>query len=405
MTATAGGPLGRATPVGATTWMVLAGVSVCHGINDIMQSLVTAIYPLLRAEFALEYWQIGFLSFAFMVTASVLQPVVGAATDRRPMPLILPVGMGFTLLGVLMLGEAPSYALLVVGAVAVGFGSAVFHPEGSRVARAASGGRFGTAQSLFQMGGNFGHMAGPLLAAFVVAPWGRGSVAWFTLGAAIGILILWRVAQWHTAHRAAQAARPRADRPAHGLPRRRVGWALVVLAVLVFTKNIYTATFGSFWTFHMIERFGLTMQQSQLMLFAFMAGGTLGVLAGGPIGDRIGPLGVIWVSILGTLPFSLLLPHAGLWQSAVLTVVVGFVISSAFPAIVVFAQELVPGRVGMVAGVFFGLAFGMGGIAAAGMGLLADARGLDFVFRLVAWLPALGLLTVFLPRGVVRPRG
>ncbi|EPX82722.1 Arabinose efflux permease [Rubellimicrobium thermophilum DSM 16684] len=406
MTAAAGIPPGRMTPAGATTtWLVLAGVSVCHGINDIMQSLVTAIYPLLRAEFALEYWQIGFLSFAFMVTASVLQPVVGALTDRRPMPMILPLGMACTLLGVILLGEAPAYALLVLGAMAVGLGSAVFHPEGSRVARAASGGRYGTAQSLFQMGGNFGHMAGPLLAAFVVAPWGRGSVAWFALGAGLGILILWRVALWHRAHRAAQAARPRVERPGHGLPRRRVGWALVVLAVLVFTKNIYTATFGSFWALHVIERFDLTLQQSQLMLFAFMAGGTLGVLAGGPIGDRIGPLGVIWVSILGTLPFSILLPHAGLWQSAVLTVIVGFVISSAFPAIVVFAQELVPGRVGMINGVFFGLAFGMGGIAAAGMGLLADAKGLDFVFRIVAWLPALGLLTVFLPRGVVRGQG
>ncbi|NAZ36166.1 MFS transporter [Rubellimicrobium sp. CFH 75288] len=404
MTATAqGGPV--AGPGTATAWTVLGGVSLCHFINDTMQSILSAVYPILQAEFALAYWQIGLLTFAFMATASVLQPVVGAVTDRRPMPMLLPLGMASTLVGVGLLAGAPVYGLLLVGAVAVGLGSAVFHPEAGRVARAASGGRFGTAQSVFQVGGNAGHAAGPLMAAFVVAPWGRGSAGWFTLLAALGIWVLWRVARWHQAQRRAEAARPRPARPGPTLSRGRVAGALVVLAVLVFTKNAYTAAMGSFWTFYTIERFGLSAQGSQIMLFLFMGGMALGVLGGGVVGDRIGPLTVIWVSILGVLPFSLLLPHAGLVGSAVLSVVIGVVIASAFPAIVVFAQELVPGRVGFINGVFFGLAFGMGGIAAAVLGLVADARGLEWVFGWVAWLPALGLLTILLPRGVVGARG
>jgi FSR family fosmidomycin resistance protein-like MFS transporter len=387
----------------AVTWTVLGGVALCHCINDVMQSLVSAIYPLLQVEFDLLYWQIGMLTFAFTVTASVLQPVVGWATDRRPFPLALPLGMTSTLLGVLVLAGAPSYAVLVMGAMLIGVGSSVFHPEASRVARAASGGRFGTAQSVFQVGGNAGHAAGPLLAAFIVAPWGRPSVAWFALGAAAGALILWRVAEWY---RSLPAPPPRTGRAAegHGLPARRVLLALVVLGVLVFTKNAYTSSLSSFYTFYVIERFGLSAQQSQLMLFAFLGAMALGVIIGGPIGDRWGPLTVIWFSILGVLPFTLALPFAGLWMSVVLTVVIGVVIASAFPAIVVFAQELVPGRIGMINGVFFGLAFGMGGLAAAVLGVMADSYGIEYVYRVCAWLPALGLLTVLLPRGVVRAR-
>lgn len=401
MTTTTDGAGGGMAP--GAVWTVLAGVSLCHFINDVMQSLVAAIYPLLRDEFALAYWQIGFLTFAFTVTASVLQPLVGMATDRRPMPLALPLGMGSTLTGIVVLATAPSYGLLILGAMLVGVGSSVFHPEASRIARAASGGRFGTAQSLFQVGGNLGHAAGPLLAAFVVVPLGRPSLLLFTLGAAAGMAILRRVSEWHRT-KAPPAAREDRREAGPPLPRARIVVALAVLGVLVFTKNAYTASISSFYTFYVIERFGLSAQQSQLMLFVFLGGMAAGVMLGGPIGDRIGPLAVIWASILGALPFTLALPYAGLWGSVALTAAIGFVIASAFPAIVVFAQELMPGRVGFINGVFFGLAFGLGGLAAAVLGVLADARGIEFVYRVCAWLPALGLLTVLLPRGVVGRR-
>jgi FSR family fosmidomycin resistance protein-like MFS transporter len=311
--------------------------------------------------------------------------------------------MASTLCGIVVLATAPSYPVLVLGAMLVGLGSSVFHPEASRVARAASGGRFGTAQSIFQVGGNVGHAVGPLLAAFVVAPFGRPSLLWFTLGTMVGIAVLWRVADWYRSQ-PKPAARKVAAVAAATLPRWRVVTTLVVLGVLVFSKNAYTSSLSSFYTFYVIERFGLTAQQSQLMLFVFLAAMALGVIVGGPIGDRIGPLAVIWVSILGALPFTLLLPYASLWGSVALTFVIGLVIASAFPAIVVFAQELVPGRVGLINGIFFGLAFGMGGIAAAALGALADARGIEYVYAVCAWLPALGLLTVLLPRGVVHGR-
>jgi len=397
MTAATGG-LGAS--VQGTVWGVLGGVALCHCINDIMQSLVSAIYPLLEEEFALSYAQIGFLTFAFTVTASILQPLVGVVTDKRPLPLALPLGMGSTLLGIVVLAYAPSYLLLILGAMMIGLGSAIFHPEASRIARAASGGRFGTAQSVFQVGGNVGHAVGPLLAAFIVAPLGRPSLMLFTAAAAAGIAILWRVSDWH---RTRPKAPPRAAR-AEGtsLPRGRVLGALIVLGILVFTKNAYTSSLSSFYTFYVIERFGLSVEQSQLMLFVFLGAMALGVMIGGPIGDRIGPLAVIWVSILGVLPFTLALPYANLWGSVALTLATGVIIASAFPAILVFAQELVPGRVGLINGIFFGLAFGMGGIAAAGLGALADVHGIEFVYRLCAWLPALGILTIFLPRGVVR---
>ena len=401
-TTTEGGTAGITSAQGAV-WTVLGGVSLCHCINDVMQSLVSAIYPLLREEFALAYWQIGFLTFAFTVTASVLQPLVGVVTDRRPMPLALPLGMGSTLLGIVVLATAPSYALLILGAMLIGIGSSIFHPEASRIARAASGGRYGTAQSVFQVGGNVGHAVGPLLAAFIVVPLGRPSLLLFTVGAAAGMAVLYRVSEWYrTRPRPVRGAMQRGA--AAALPKGRVMGALVVLGILVFTKNAYTASLSSFYTFYVIERFGLTAQQSQLMLFLFLGAMAAGVLLGGPIGDRIGPLAVIWVSILGVLPFTLALPYANLWGSAVLTVAIGVIIASAFPAILVFAQELMPGRIGMINGIFFGLAFGMGGIAAAVLGVLADARGIEFVYRVCAWLPALGLLTVLLPRGVVGGR-
>ncbi len=378
-----------------TVWPVLIAISMCHMINDIMQSLLSAIYPLLQQEFSLSYGQIGLMTFAFQVTASLLQPVVGMVTDKRPMPKSLAVGMGSTFCGVLLLATAHDYAVLLTGAMLIGVGSAVFHPESSRVARIASGGRFGTAQSLFQLGGNFGQALGPLLAAFVVVPLGRPSIAIFSAFAALGTMILWRIGLWAEGRRKASGA---SARPGLSLSRNRVIAAIVVLALLTFVKNIYTASLTSYYTFFLIHKFGLSTQGAQVMLFLFLGGMAAGVMLGGVIGDRVGPLRVIWFSILGVLPFTLMLPHVGLPMTALLSVVIGLILASAFPAIVVFAQELVPGRTGMIAGIFFGFAFGMGGIAAAVLGLVADAHGIEYVYWLCSFLPLLGLLTVFLPR-------
>ncbi len=388
--------LSATTPAAKTTWIVLAAISLCHMINDVMQSLLAAIYPLLALEFDLSFWQIGLMTFAFQVTASLLQPLVGLVTDRRPMPQSLPVGMGSTLVGLLLLGFAQSYGALLLGAMFIGVGSAVFHPESSRVARLASGGKFGTAQSLFQVGGNFGSALGPLLAAFVVVPLGRPSVAAFAVMALVGMMILNRVGLWYGALARASAAQGR-TRPAHSLGRRPVIWAIVILALLTFSKNAYTASISSYYTFYLIERFDLGIEAAQQLLFLFLAATAAGVMLGGLIGDRFGPLVVIWVSILGVLPFTLALPHVGLVATAVLSVVIGIIIASAFPAIVVYAQALLPGRVGLVAGIFFGFAFGMGGIAAAILGVMADFRGIVWVYQACAFLPVLGLLTIFLP--------
>ncbi len=379
------------------TYIVILAVSLCHLLNDVMQSLLAAIYPLLRAEFALDFWQIGLMTLAFQATASLLQPLIGLYTDRHPIPQSLPFGMGSTMAGLGVLAYADSYAMLLAGAMLIGVGSAVFHPEASRVARLASGGRFGTAQSLFQVGGNFGQAIGPLLAAFIVVPFGRPSVAWFALAALVGMIILQQVGAWYGRMRRAGRG-PSTTAPGLRLPRRRVAVAIAILAFLVLSKNAYTALFTSYYTFFLIERFELTTQQSQIMLFVFLGAAALGVVIGGPIGDRIGTLTVIWVSILGVLPFALLLPHVDLLWTGVLSVVIGLILASSFPAIVVFAQELVPGRVGMIAGIFFGLAFGLGGIAAAVLGVLADARGIEWVFAACSVLPALGILAVFLPR-------
>ncbi|WP_323032888.1 MFS transporter [Paracoccus sp. (in: a-proteobacteria)] len=385
----------RGQGVSTTAWTVLIAISLCHMINDIMQSMLAAIYPLLREEFSLSYWQIGMMTFAFQVTASLLQPVVGMVTDRNPMPRSLALGMGSTFVGVLLLALAHEYWVLLSGAMLIGIGSAVFHPESSRVARIASGGRFGTAQSVFQLGGNFGTALGPLLAAFIVVPLGRPSVAIFSIAAMVGSVVLSRIGNWAEGRRKAAGARPTTALP---FSRRRVTVAIVVLALLTFTKNIYTASISSYYTFFLIEKFGLGTQQAQLMLFLFLGGMAAGVMLGGLIGDRVGPLKVVWFSILGILPFTLMLPHVGLVATGFLTVVIGIILASAFPAIVVFAQELVPGRTGMIAGIFFGFAFGMGGIAAAVLGIIADARGIEFVYQICSYLPLMGLLTIFLPR-------
>ncbi|MDH2325828.1 MFS transporter [Cereibacter sp. SYSU M97828] len=383
-------------PVAATTYPVILAISLCHMLNDVLQSLLSAIYPVLKADFALDYWQIGLLTLIFQCTASLLQPVVGIYTDRKPMPMSLAFGMASSLVGLVVLAWAPSYPVLLCGAALIGIGSSIFHPEASRVARMASGGRFGLAQSLFQVGGNFGQSAGPLLAAFIVVPFGRPSIAWFTVIALLGIVILQRVGVWYREH--ARAAGQKIVDRTLPLPKNRVIVALVVLAFLTFSKNAYMASISSYYTFYLIESFGVSTQTSQMMLFLFLVAVAVGTVIGGPIGDRFGTVAVIWFSVLGALPFTLALPFVDLFWSGVLSVIIGLIMASSFPAIVVTAQELLPGRVGMVAGIFFGLAFGMGGIAAAVLGVFADVHGIRAVYLACAWLPALGILTVFLPR-------
>ena len=391
-------PNSGASPARGSTgpvWPVLIAISACHMVNDILQSLLSAIYPLLRDEFTLSYAQIGWMTFAFQVTASLLQPVVGVVTDRRPMPKSLAVGMLSSFAGVLTLAQAESYPMLLAGAMLIGLGSSVFHPESSRVARTASGGRFGTAQSLFQLGGNGGQALGPLLAAFLVVPFGRPVLGWLALIALGGVAVLWRVGAWAEGRRKAGALRSAA---APNLARGRVLGAIGVLALLSMTKAFYMASLTSYYTFFLIDKFGVSTQTSQIMLFLLLFGSAAGVMLGGIVGDRVGTLKVIWFSILGVLPFTLMLPHVGLVATGALTVLIGLIIASAAPAIVVYAQELVPGRTGLIAGLFFGFAFGMGGIAAAVLGWVADARGIRFVFLLCSFLPLLGLLTALLPR-------
>ncbi len=386
----------RSSSADGTVMAILLAVSFSHFLNDVMQSLISSLYPMLKNDYKLDFWQIGLLTTTFQVTASLLQPVIGMYTDKKPLPFSLPFGMCLTLIGLLMLAFAHSYEMLLVGSAFVGLGSAIFHPESSRVARLASGGRFGLAQSLFQVGGNFGSAIGPLLAAFIVVPLGQGGIAWFSIAAMVGIVVLIRVSVWYSRHivSAAKRAAPTLFNP---LPRNKVISALVVLAILVCSKQAYTASLSSYYTFYVIERFGVSVQESQYLLFLFLGAAALGTFLGGPIGDRFGAKTVIWFSILGVLPFTIMLPYADLFWTKVLTVLIGLILASAFSAIVVFAQELVPGRVGLIAGIFFGFAFGIGGIAAAVLGVIADSRGIEYVFKLCSFLPLLGLLTVFLP--------
>lgn len=379
-----------------TAFGILASISICHGLNDLMQSLLPAVYPMLKASYALDFGQVGLITFANTATASLLQPAVGIFTDRSPKPYSLALGMAFTLIGLLLLAGAPSYAMVLVAVALVGVGSSVFHPESSRVARLASGGRHGFAQSLFQVGGNAGASTGPLLAAFIVVPYGQHSIAWFALLAVVAIVILTRVGHWYKDHLAEQAAR-RAPRTAPPVASSTVRRALLILVALVFSKNIYLASLTSFYTFYLIHRFSVSVESAQLHLFLLLGAVALGTFIGGPVGDRIGRKYVIWVSILGVLPFTLMLPHVNLLWTEILTVIIGLILASAFSAIVVFAQELVPGRVGAVSGVFFGFAFGAAGLGAALLGRLADATSIDVVYRICSFLPAIGLLTAFLP--------
>jgi len=374
---------------------VLMAVSASHMLNDVMQSLAPALYPVFREKMALSFFQTGVITFVFQSTASLLQPFIGLVTDRRPINALLPAGMAFTLIGLIGLAFADTYPLLLVAVALIGVGSAIFHPEASRVARAASGGRHGFAQSLFQVGGNFGQSTGPLLAAFVVVPFGQRSVLAFTAFALTAVVLLTAVSRWFAAHRAKPKQVEAAARPAP--PRAVVVRTLAVLIILLFSKVLYLASIGSYYTFYLMGAFGVSLQTSQMMLFVFLASVAAGTFLGGPIADRIGAKFVIWGSILGVLPFTLLLPHLGLLGTAIDSIAIGLIISSAFSAIVVYAQELTPGNVGAVAGLFFGLSFGLGGIGAALLGALADRTSLTFVYHVCAFLPAVGLLAAVLP--------
>ena len=376
---------------------VLGAISAAHMINDMMQSLILAIYPILKGEFALSFGQIGLITLTYQLTASLFQPLVGLYTDRRPVPYSLPFGMGFTLLGLLLLGFAPSFGVVLLAAALVGIGSSIFHPESSRVARMASGGQHGLAQSLFQVGGNTGSALGPLVAAAVIVPYGQRSVAWFALAALLGMGLLAQVSRWYAIHRLATAAKGAAKAVASTLPRGTVIGAISVLLLLIFSKYFYIASISSFYTFYLIGKFGVSVQSAQMHLFIFLLAAAVGTLAGGPVGDRIGRKPVIWGSILGVAPFALALPYVGLEWTTALTVIIGFVLSSAFSAILVYAQELIPGKVGAVSGLFFGFAFGMGGLGAAALGLLADATSIDVVYRVCAFLPLLGMVAILLP--------
>jgi len=381
-----------------TVFPILGAISVSHMMNDLTQSLLPAIYPLLKNSYHLDFAKVGLITLTNQVTASLLQPVVGYYTDRRPQPYSLPFGMGVSLIGLVTLAYASSFPMILLAAALVGIGSAVFHPEASRVGRLASGGQHGLAQSLFQVGGNSGSALGPLLAAFIVLPHGQHSVVWFTIAALTGIVLLTRVGAWYAEREAfARTVKKKAEHAAHALTPAKIKSSLGILGALIFSKFFYLASITSYFTFYLISKFHVSTQNAEIHLFAFLGATAVGTFVGGPVGDRIGRKRVIWVSILGVLPFTLLLPWVNLFWTGIVSVVVGLILSSAFSAIVVYAQELLPGRVGMVSGLFFGLAFGMAGLGAAVLGKLADQTSIYFVYQVCAWLPAIGLLTGFLP--------
>ena len=378
-------------------YVVLAGISFSHFLNDTMQSLIASVYPILKQSYALDFAQIGMITLAFQFTASLLQPVVGHFTDKKAQPFSLAIGMSSTFFGLLLLSAAHQYIVILIAAALVGLGSAVFHPESARIARLASGGRYGFAQSVFQLGGSFGTSMGPVLAALIVVPFGQPSIAWFSSIAFVAIVVLWRIGQWYKPQIAARKFAPADPHPDAPSPRR-VKIALAVLVALLFSKQLYVSSLSSYYIFYLIDRFGVSTQAAQIYLFIFLASNAVGAFLGGPLGDRFGRKIVIWFSILGALPFTLALPYAGLFASAVLTVFIGLIISSTTSSIIVFAQELVPHRFGMISGVFFGVAFGIGGLGAAVLGKLADHTSIGFVYQVCAFLPAIGLLAVFLPK-------
>nr|WP_210312165.1 MFS transporter [Afipia massiliensis] len=387
-----------ATPApAAPAFAVIGAISFSHLLNDLMQSLIPSVYPILKDNYALDFGQIGMITLAFMFTSSLLQPLIGAYTDKYPKPFSLALGMGFTFAGLILLSVAHHYWVILLAAGLVGTGSAVFHPESSRIARMASGGRVGMAQSVFQVGGNLGTAIGPVLAALIIVPFGQGSIAWFSLVAALAIVVLWQIGRWYQP-RIAHRKGAHTSLPEDGPSSTRTMVALTVLMVLLFSKTFYTASIGSYYTFFLMQKFGVSTQASQIYLFLFLGASAVGVFFGGPLGDRFGRKYVIWFSIIGALPFTLALPYVGLYWNAVLSIVIGFIISSATPAIIVYAQELMPHRLGMISGLFYGMAFGFGGIGAAVLGQVADWKDINFVYQVCAFLPAIGLLAIFLPQ-------
>jgi FSR family fosmidomycin resistance protein-like MFS transporter len=390
----------KALPFSATVYPILFAISIVHLLNDSMQSSISALFPVLKDALHLNFAQIGMIAFCMNITASILQPIIGMYADKHPKPYILPIGVCFTLLGIISLAVAPNYTFVLLAVISVGVGSAIFHPESSRVAYMAAGQKRGLAQSIFQVGGNIGSSLGPVMTALIFLPLGQFGVIWFTIAAVAAIIIQYFVAGWYSRQNliARKSAKSKAAEQGHLLSKRQVGLALTILIMLVFSKNVYMASMTSFYSFFLIGDYGITVKHAQLFLFAFLVAAAAGTFIGGPLADRFGRRNIIWLSILGTAPFSILLPYADLFWSGVLCVCAGFVLSSAFSIIVVYAQELLPGKVGLVSGLFFGLAFGLGGLGSAILGLIADATSIAFIMKICAFLPLIGLLTVFLPK-------
>lgn len=390
-----------------TIYSILFTISVSHLINDMMQAVVPSLYPVIKDKFQLSFSQIGFITLTYQLTASILQPFVGLYTDKRPKPYSLAIGMTFTLLGIISVSFASSFLAVLLSVALIGIGSSIFHPESSRVAHLASGGKKGLAQSIFQLGGNTGSAIGPLLTALIVVPYGQRNAIWFAIVALVGIMLLSIVARWYSQqielHKAGKSSAPRVLH--HGLSTKKIIASIGILLVLIFSKYFYMASMTSYYTFYLISKFHLTVQQSQMYLFAFLGAVAAGTLLGGPLGDRFGRKYVIWVSILGVAPFTLLLPHVSLFWTAVLSVIIGIIIASAFSAILVYATELIPGKVGLIAGLFFGLAFGMGGVASALLGKLADRTSIEYVYNACAFLPLIGIVTALLPNIEQRRQG
>lgn len=383
---------------GKTVYPILIAISLSHLLNDTLQSIIPAIYPVVKDTFRLSFAQIGLITLTFQLSASLLQPFVGLYTDRKPQPYSLAVGMGFTLIGLVLLSRAPSFGILIFAVALVGIGSSIFHPEASRLAHMASGGRRGMAQSVFQLGGNFGSSIGPLLAALIIVPYGQSNIIWFSVLALLAIFILVNIGGWYKRKIRIKARRPGSDAfHVQVLPKKKLIFSVMILLMLIFSKYIYLSSMTSYYTFYTISKFGVTVQSSQIYLFIFLFAVAAGTIIGGPLGDRFGRKYVIWASILGVAPFSMLLPHANLFWTIILTIPIGLILASAFSAILVYAHELFPGKVGLISGLFFGFAFGMAGIGSAILGALADRTSIEYVYQVCAYLPLIGLITAFLP--------
>jgi FSR family fosmidomycin resistance protein-like MFS transporter len=382
---------------GKTIFSILFSISISHLLNDTIQSIIPSIYPVVKDSFHLNFSQIGIITLVFQLTASLFQPLIGLYTDRKPQPYSLAIGMVFTLSGLILLSQAKNYALLLVSVAVIGTGSSVFHPEASKVAYMASGGRRGLAQSIFQVGGNLGGSLGPILAAMIIVPFGQSSILWFSILALLAIILLINVGSWYTHHMNRMRKKVTEIAKGHGLTKTKVAWSVVILLVLIFSKYFYMASITSYFTFYLMQKFSVSIQSSQVHLFIFLFAVAAGTLLGGPIGDRVGRKYVIWFSILGVAPFTLLLPYANIFWTTVLSIMIGVILASAFSAILVYAQELIPGKIGMVSGLFFGFAFGMGGLGSALLGMLADKTSIVYVYHVCAFLPLIGIITVFLP--------